>query len=169
MRSLFTALILASSVVGLAGCDNGNNDSTSGGGSALSLNGTWFVNPDVRPKNERNPQSYFATLTQTGNAVSSTAIAYAPEQPNSSCDKGIKSSLLTGTVAGNTFTGSIKTFADVPVDPDAPEGDATTVDYSLATFTVTGTSNSLAGSYRITYYSGACFGARTGTVTMRRN
>ena len=160
MRSLFTALILASSAVGLAGCDNGNNDSTSGGGSALSLNGTWFVNPDVRPKNERNPQSYFATLTQTGNAVRSTRIAYAPEQPNSSCDKVVEAT-LTGTTAGNTFNGSITGYAT---------SSTTSSDvYSLATFSVTGTSNSLAGSYRVTYYSGACFGARTGTVTMRRN
>ena len=159
MRSLFTALILASSAVGLAGCDNGNNDSTSGGGSALSLNGTWFVNPDVRPKNDREPQSYFATLTQTGNSVASTRIVYDPGTTTRSCDKDVVAK-LSGTVAGNTFTGSIKGTIG--------EGEAA-ADYSLATFTVTGTSNSMAGSYRITYYSGPCFGARTGTVTMRRN
>ena len=160
MRSLFTALILASSAVGLAGCDNGNNDSTSGGGSALSLNGTWFVNPDVRPKNDREPQPYFATLTQAGNSVTSTRIVYDPGTTTRSCDKGVEAK-LTGTTAGNTFTGSITGYAT---------SSTTSSDvYSLATFSVTGTSNSLAGSYRVTYYSGACFGARTGTVTMRRN
>ena len=160
MRSLFTALILVSTAIGLAGCDNGKENSTSGGGSALSLNGTWFINPDVRPMNQRNPQSYFATLTQTGNAVTSARIAYAPEQPNSSCDKGVEAK-LNGTVAGNTFTGSVTGYAT--------SSSVASEVYSLATFTVTGTSNSMAGSYRVTYYSGACFGARTGTVTMRRN
>lgn len=168
MRSLFTALILVISAVGLAGCDNGKENSTSGGGSALGLNGTWFFNPDVRPKNERNPQPFFATLTQTGNTVTSTRIVYEPEQPNSSCDKGVTAT-LTGTVAGNTFTGSIKGRAEELSDPEDPESETKTVDYSLATFTVTGTSSSMAGSYRVTYYSGACFGARTGTVTLRRN
>ena len=170
MRSLFAALFLVGSTLVLAGCDNGNKDSTSGGGSALDVTGTWYVQPNMsRTKYGYTIRPYHVTLGQAGKAVTSSAVVYDPMLFAGSCDTGA-SYVMQGTASGNTFTGRlVSTVGELTLteDPEAP----VTIDdstYSLITFTVTGTSSQLSGSYRAVYYKGPCLGAYNGTVSMRR-
>ena len=123
---------------------------SSSSGTSLNLTGTYRVVPLVTG----SPVLYVpltAVLQQSGNKVVSTSFIENSLPPGSVlCSPGKYS--ISGTTSGNTLNGIITTSV------------------SNTTFSVSGNSSSLSGTFQINYHSGICSSAGViiGTVTLTK-
>ena len=130
----------------LFGCGGGSSSSSSSG-AVLNLDGTWRLYPQVvAPKVLYLPAT--VVLKQTGDKVVSTS--FTQDAGIYACSPG--SPLLAGTVSGNTVTGTV------------------TASNWTATFSVSGNSSSLSGTFEMNHHSGDCSyaGTENGTITFSK-
>ena len=145
MQKIFIRFLIASGIgLGLLGC-SGSSDS----GSSLDMNGTWVIYPHST-STAVVFNNFRATLTQSGSSVSSTEVVAVSPPGAYPCASGPIT--ITGSVAGNTFNGIMRRNT------------------YQASFSVSGTSSSLSGTFTINYTSGPCAGAGTvvGNATMTK-
>ena len=143
-KSKFLSLILTLSIF-LVSCGGGSSSS----GTSLNLSGTWMLNPHST-SHSISFNSFQAVLQQSGNTVTSQSVDRSAPPGTISCSTGLAT--ITGTVAGSTFNGQLKTNA------------------STTTFSVSGTSSSLYGTFSTHFISGPCAyaGIVTGNVTLAK-
>ena len=129
----------------LLGCGGGSTSS----GTSLNLNGTWLLSPHSTSQ-LISFNSFRAVLQQSGNTVTSQSVERSAPPGTVACSTGLAT--ITGTVAGNTMNGQLTTTA------------------STTTFSVSGNSNSLSGTFSTHFHSGPCAAAGivTGTVTLAK-
>ena len=129
----------------LLGCGGGSTSS----GSSLNLNGTWLLSPHSTSQSI-SFNSFRTVLQQSGNTVTSQSVERSAPPGTVACSTGLAT--ITGTVAGNTMNGQLTTTA------------------STTTFSVSGNSNSLSGTFSTHFHSGPCASAGivTGTVTLAK-
>ena len=129
----------------LLGCGGGSTSS----GTSLNLNGTWLLNPHSTSQSI-SFNSFRAVLQQSGNTVTSQSVKGSAPPGTVACSSGLAT--ISGTVAGNTFNGQLTTSA------------------STTTFSVSGNSASLSGTFSTHFHSGPCASAGivTGTVTVAK-
>ncbi len=140
LKHLVSAFLFASL---LFGCGGGSSST----GVALNLDGIWRLYPQgVASKLFYLPAT--AVLKQTGNKVVSTS--FTQDAGIYACSPGTPS--LAGTVSGNTVTGTV------------------TASNWTATFSVSGNSSSLSGTFEMNHHSGYCSyaGTETGTITLSK-
>ena len=145
MQKIFIRFLIASGItLGLLGC-SGSSDS----GSSLDMNGTWVIYPHST-STAVVFNNFRATLTQSGSSVSSTEVVAVSPPGAYPCASGPIT--ITGSVAGNTFNGIMRRNT------------------YQASFSVSGTSSSLSGTFTINYTSGPCASAGTvvGNATMTK-
>ena len=145
MQRVFIRFLIASGIaLGLLGC-SGSSDS----GSSLDMNGTWVIYPHST-STAVVFNNFRATLTQSGSSVSSTEVEAVSPPGAYPCASGPIT--ITGSVAGNTFNGILRRNT------------------YQASFSVSGSSSSLSGTFTINYTSGPCASAGTvvGNATMTR-
>jgi len=145
MQRVFIRFLIASGIaLGLLGC-SGSSDS----GSSLDMNGTWVIYPHST-STAVVFNNFRATLTQSGSSVSSTEVEAVSPPGAYPCASGPIT--ITGSVAGNTFNGILRRNT------------------YQASFSVSGTSSSLSGTFTINFTSGPCAGAGTvvGNITMTK-
>ena len=132
-------------VASLTGCGGGSSSS----GTSLNLTGRWVLNPHSTSVSI-SFNSFHTTLQQTGNTVTSANVTRSAPPGTVACSSGAVS--ISGTVAGNIFNGTLTTTA------------------STTTFSVSGASSSLAGTFQTHFHSGPCAyaGIVIGTVTLAK-
>ena len=146
MRKLVSVITIFTLSIFLVSCGGGSSSS----GVSLNLTGTYRVVPLVTG----SPVLYVpltAVLQQSGNKVVSTSFIENSLPPGSVlCSPGKYS--ISGTTSGNTLSGTATASA------------------WDATFSVSGNSSSLSGTFTINYHSGICsyVGTETGTVTFTK-
>jgi|DEB0MinimDraft_10_1074344.scaffolds.fasta_scaffold92807_1 hypothetical protein len=141
-KSVCSGLLLG--VFAISGCSG-----SSSSGSTVNLNGTWKINPHSLSKSI-SFDSFRVTFSHTDNTVKATSAQSSAPAGTISCSSGIVT--LTGTVAGNRFNGQLNTNA------------------STTTFSVSGTSSAMAGTFNTHIHSGPCkrAGIITGNLTMAK-
>ncbi|HIE83029.1 MAG TPA: hypothetical protein EYQ00_03910 [Dehalococcoidia bacterium] len=145
MRKIVAAIAICS-VALLGGCGGGSSSS----GTSLNLSGTWMLHPHSTSTSIAF-NSFRAVLQQSGNTVTSTSVTRSAPPGTIACSSGAVS--ISGTVAGNTFNGILTTTA------------------STTSFSVSGTSSALSGTFQTRFHSGPCAyaGFVTGTVTLAKS
>ncbi len=149
MKKLFAVTSILTLSIFLVSCGGGSSSS----GTSLNLSGTWMLNPHYSTHSfllVLTQISIHAVLQQSGNTVTSQSVDRSAPPGTISCSTGLAT--ITGTVAGSTFNGQLKTNA------------------STTTFSVSGTSSSLYGTFSTHFISGPCAyaGIVTGNVTLAK-
>ncbi len=138
-------LTVCLSVLIFSSCGGGGTSS----GTSLNLTGTWRLYPHITSSIIVVVPST-VVVQQSGNAVVSTSFVEDSNPGTVLCSTDMP--LLSGTTSGNTLNGIITTSV------------------SNTTFSVSGNSSSLSGTFQINYHSGICSSAGViiGTVTLTK-
>ncbi len=122
---------------------------SSSSGTSLNLTGTWRLYPHITSSVIVVVPST-VVVQQSGNKVVSTSFIQDSSPGTVPCSTDMPS--LSGTTSGNTLNGII------------------TASVSNTTFSVSGNSSSLSGTFQTNYHSGICSSAGivTGTVTLTK-
>ena len=131
-------------VIAISGCSG-----SSSSGSSVNLTGVWTINPHSLSRSI-SFNSFRVTLQQSGSMIAATSVQANPSPGTTACSNG--SGTISGTVSGSVFNGQLITNA------------------STTTFSVSGTSSSMSGTFSTNIHSGPCKGAGivTGNLTMAR-
>jgi hypothetical protein len=149
MKKLVTAITILTLSILLVACGGGSSSS----GTSLSLTGLWRLNVESTDSVlVYVPASVL--LQQSGNKVVSTRFISDLSPGNVPCSVPAPPIVpaLTGTASGNTLSGTVTTSA------------------SITTFSVSGDSSLLTGTFQTNYHSGVCLfaGVVIGRITLSK-
>jgi len=144
MKKLILSSTLVVLLLGMVGCSG-----SSSSGSSLNVTGTWMIYPHST-STAVVFNNFQAVLQQSGSSVNSTSVVRNAPPGTVACSTGPIT--VTGSVAGTTFNGILRS------------------NNYQASFSVSGSSSSMSGTFTINISSGPCAYAGTvvGSLTMTK-